>query len=97
MAISTYKYVVETFPGSQEAKDALANLETIYTENGNTSEFFDYVRSKNMNISADRQDSIAFKAAETKYNRGDCEASIAACQDYIRRFPNGSFVARAYF
>ena len=91
MAISTYKYVVETFPGSQEAKDALANLETIYTENGNTSEFFDYVRSKNMNISADRQDSIAFKAAETKYNRGDCEASIAACQDYLRQFPNGSF------
>ena len=97
MAISTYKYVVETYPGSQEAKDALANLETIYTENGNTSEFFDYVRSKNMNISADRQDSIAFKAAETKYNRGDCEASIAACQDYLRQFPNGSFVARAHF
>ena len=97
MAISTYKYVVETYPGSQEAKDALANLETIYTENGNTSEFFDYVRSKNMNISADRQDSITFKAAETKYNRGDCEASIAACQDYIRQFPNGSFVAKAHF
>ncbi len=97
MAISTYKYVVETFPGSQEAKDALANLETIYTENGNTSEFFDYVRSKNMNISADRKDSIAFKAAETKYNRGDCEASIAACQDYLRQFPNGSFVAKAHF
>ncbi len=97
MAISTYKYVVETYPGSQESKDALANLETIYTENGNTSEFFDYVRSKNMNISADRQDSIAFRAAETKYNRGDCEASIAACSDYIRQFPNGSFVAKALF
>ena len=97
MAISTYKYVVETYPGSQEAKDALANLETIYTENGNTSEFFDYVRSKNMNISADRKDSIAFKAAETKYNRGDCEASIAACQDYLHQFPNCSFVAKAHF
>ncbi|MDY6348112.1 MAG: tetratricopeptide repeat protein [Bacteroidales bacterium] len=97
MAISTYKYVVETYPGSQESKDALANLETIYTENGNTSEFFDYVRSKNMNISADRQDSIAFRAAETKYNRGDCEASVAACRDYIRQFPNGSFVAKAHF
>lgn len=97
MAISTYKYVVETYPGSQEATDALANLENIYTEEGNTSEFFDYVRNKNMNISADRQDSIAFKAAETKYNRGDCEASIKACSDYLRQFPNGSFVAKAHF
>lgn len=97
MAISTYKYVVETYPGSQEAKDALANLESIYTEEGNTSEFFDYVRSKNMNISADRQDSIAFKAAETKYNRGDCEGSVRACEEYLRQFPNGSFVAKARF
>ena len=97
MAISTYKYVVETYPGSQEAKDALANLENIYTEEGNTSEFFDYVRNKNMNISADRQDSIAFKAAENKYNRGDCDGSIRACADYLRQFPNGSFAAKAYF
>ncbi len=97
MAISTYKYVVETYPGSQEAKDALANLETIYTEEGNTSEFFDYVRTKNMNISADRQDSIAFRAAETKYNRGDCEGSVRACREYLRQFPNGSFAAKAHF
>lgn len=97
MAISTYKYVVETYPGSQEAKDALANLENIYTEEGNTSEFFDYVRTKNMNISADRQDSIAFKAAENKYNRGDCEGSVRACADYLRQFPNGSFAAKAHF
>ncbi len=97
MAISTYKYVVETYPGSQEAKDALANLENIYTEEGNTSEFFDYIRNKNMNISADRQDSIAFRAAETKYNRGDCDGSIRACADYLRQFPNGSFAAKAHF
>ena len=97
MAISTYKYVVETYPGSQEAKDALANLENIYTEEGNTREFFDYIRNKNMNISADRQDSIAFKAAENKYNRGDCEGSIRACADYLRQFPNGSFAAKAHF
>lgn len=97
MAISTYKYVVETYPGSQEAKDALANLENIYTEDGNTSEFFDYVRNKNMNISADRQDSITFKAAESKYNRGDCEASVKSCGDYLKQFPNGSFAAKAHF
>ncbi|MBR6334484.1 MAG: tetratricopeptide repeat protein [Bacteroidales bacterium] len=97
LAISTYKYVVETYPGSREAKDAMTNLENIYTEEGNTSEFFDYVRSKNMNISADRQDSIAFKAAEAKYQRGDCEASIKACADYLRQFPSGSFAAKALF
>lgn len=97
MAISTYKYVVETYLGSQEARDALANLETIYTEEGNTSEFFDYIRNKNMNISADRQDSIAFRAAETKYNRNDCDGAVRACQEYLRQFPNGTFAVKAHF
>ncbi|MEG1555894.1 MAG: tetratricopeptide repeat protein [Bacteroidales bacterium] len=97
LAIGTFKYVFETYPGSQEAKDALANLETIYTEQGNTSEFFDYIKNKNMNMSADRQDSIAYKAAENKYLRGDCETAIKSFEDYLKQFPNGLFAAKAYF
>ena len=97
MAISTFKYVFETYPGSQEAKDALANLENIYTENGNTSEFFAYIKTKNMNISADKQDSISYKAAENKYMRGDCDAAIKAYNDYLRQFPNGLFAAKALY
>jgi tetratricopeptide (TPR) repeat protein len=97
-AIRTFKYVFETYPGSQEAKDALANLETIYSEEGNTGEFFDYIRNKStVNISLGRQDSIAFKAAETKYNRGDCEAATKSFDDYLRQFPNGLFAAQVYF
>lgn len=98
LAINTFKYVFETYPGSQEAKDALANLENIYTEEGETGEFFDYIRTKStVSISQGRQDSIAFKAAETKYNRGDCEASIKSFDDYLRQFPNGLFAAQVYY
>lgn len=97
MAVSTFKYVFETYPGSQEAKDALANLENIYTETGTTSEFFDYIKSKNMNISSDRQDSISYKAAENKYMRGDCEAAVRGFNDYLRQFPNGLFAAKALY
>ena len=97
MAISTFKYVFETYPGSQEAKDALANLENIYTENSSTSEFFAYIKSRNMNISADKQDSISFKAADNKYMRGDCDAAIKGYNDYLRQFPNGLFAAKALY
>lgn len=97
MAISTFKYVFETYPGSQEAKDALTNLENIYTELGTTSEFFAYIKSKNMNVSADRQDSISYKAADNKYMRGDCEAAVRAFNDYLRQFPNGLFAAKALY
>ncbi|MDR2979501.1 MAG: tetratricopeptide repeat protein [Bacteroidales bacterium] len=97
MAIATFKYVFEKYPGSQEAKDAMANLETIYTEQGNTSDFFDYIKSRNMNVSETKQDSISFKAAESKYIRGDCEASIKSFQGYLKQFPNGLFAAKVHF
>lgn len=97
MAIATFKHVFEKYPGSQEAKDAMANLETIYTEQGNTSDFFDYIKSRNMNISENKQDSVSFKAAENKYLRGDCESSVRSFQSYLKQFPNGLFAAKAHF
>lgn len=97
VAIKTYKHVIENYPGSQEAKDALANLETIYTEQGNTVDFFDYIRRRNMNISDSRQDSVTYKAAENKYLRGDCASAIQSFDTYINQFPDGIFIASAYF
>jgi TolA-binding protein len=97
-AITTYKYVFETYPGSQEAKDAMANLESIYTEQGSTTEFFDYIRSKsNIDISKGKQDSTVFKAAELKYLRGDCEATISGLTRYLSQFSAGLFAAKAHF
>jgi len=97
-AIATYKYVFETYQGSQEAKDAMANLEIIYTDQGNTVDFFDYIRSKsNIDISKGKQDSTAFKAAELKYLRGDCEEAVASFTRYLAQFPTGLFAAKAYF
>lgn len=97
LAISTFKYVFETYPGSQEAKDAITNLENIYTEQGNTSEFFEYVRNKNLDYSVTKQDSVIYKSAWSKYNRGECEAAIRGFDDYLSQFPTGLFAADAYF
>lgn len=96
-AIATFKYVFETYPGSQEAKDAIANLENVYTEMGNTTDFFEYIRNKNLDYSLTKQDSILYKSAFNKYNRGECETAIKGFEDYLRQFPTGLFAADAYF
>lgn len=96
-AIKYFKYVFENYKGSQESIDALANLENIYTEQGSTGDFFDYIKTKNMNYSESKQDSIAFKAADYKYIRNECEGAIKAYDDYLRQFPNGMFAATALF
>lgn len=98
MSIATFKKVIEQYPGSQEAKDAMANLENIYTEMGRTGDFFDYIKSKgNVNISAERQDSVTYRAAESKYTKGNCELATAGFNDYLKNFPNGLFAANAHF
>lgn len=96
-SIETFKYVVDKYQGSQEAKDAISNLQDIYTEMGRPGDFLDYVTSKgNITISAERQDSITYKSAESKYNKGDCDMAISGFNDYIKKFPNGFFIAEAY-
>ncbi|MCQ2285730.1 MAG: tetratricopeptide repeat protein [Bacteroidales bacterium] len=97
-AITNFKYVFEHYQGSTEAKDALSNLQTIYAETGEMGEFFTYIKNKgNIDIKTEEQDSITYKAALTKYNRGDCESAIKGFNDYVKLFPKGFFVAEAYY
>lgn len=96
-AIKNFKYVIDNYKGSQESIDAISNLESIYTDQGNTAEFFDYIRTKNVNYSESKQDSVAFKAAHSKFTRGDCDGAIKGYEDYLRQFPNGLFAATALF
>ena len=97
-AIETFKLVVDKYPGSQEAKEAVSNLQDIYSEMGRPGDFLDYVTSKgNISISPERQDSITYKSAEAKYLQGNCEMAIAGFTEYINKFPNGFFIADAYF
>ncbi|MBR0055161.1 MAG: tetratricopeptide repeat protein [Bacteroidales bacterium] len=97
-SIATYKKVVEKYPGSQEAKDALTSLEDIYTDQGNTGDFFDYIRSKGINsVTPEHQDSITYKSAFTKYEKGNCEDASPRFANYLRDFPNGYFAAEAHF
>jgi TolA-binding protein len=96
-AISTFKYVLDNYAGSQEAKDAVMNLETIYAELGKPAEFYEYAQSKNLTFTATHQDSVSYKSAENKYIRGDYDAAYKGFSDYLKQFPHGMFAPNALF
>ena len=96
-AIAAFKYVLENYQGSQEAKDAVVNLETIYAELGNPAEFYTYAQSKNLTFATSRQDSVSYKSAENKYIRGEFDAAYKGFSDYLKQFPKGMFVPNALF
>lgn len=97
-AIVQYKRVVEGYPKTQEARDALNGIKNIYILQNNVDAFFAYAASvPNAGVSVNVQDSITFQAAELVYNQGNCEKALLELSKYLTRFPDGYFAIHARF
>jgi len=98
-ALKYYQRVVAEFPGTMEAKNALTGIKNIYVDMNDVDSYFAYVNGLGefADISLSEQDSLTYISAEKLYMEGDCEKSILQLNDYLTRFPDGSFVLNAHF
>jgi len=97
-AVQTFEKVIKSAPKSMEASIAMANIQNIYIENGDSDGYFEYVQGlPNVNISSSEQDTLSFKFAETLYESGDCNKAIPELDKYLIRHPNGVFSGYAHF
>ncbi|MCK5168941.1 MAG: tetratricopeptide repeat protein, partial [Bacteroidales bacterium] len=94
-----YQRVVAEFPGTAEAKNALTGIKNIYVDMNDVDSYFAYVNGLGefADISLTEQDSLTYISAEKLYMAGDCEKSILQFNDYLTRFPDGSFVLNSHF
>ncbi len=98
-ALKHYQRVVAEFPGTPEAKNALTGIKNIYVDLNDIDSYFAYVNGLGefADVSLNEQDSLVYIAAEKLYMEGDCEKSILQFNDYLTRFPDGSFVLNSHF
>ncbi|MBU8892748.1 MAG: tetratricopeptide repeat protein [Bacteroidales bacterium] len=98
-ALKYYQRVVAEFPGTSEAKNALTGIKNIYVDMNDVDSYFAYVNGLGefADISLSEQDSLTYISAEKLYMAGDCEKSILQFNDYLIRFPDGSFVLNSHF
>ncbi len=97
-AIKNYKLVVEGYPKTPEARDALNGIKNIYIQQNNVEAFFSYAATvPSAGVTINLQDSITFQAAELVYNQGNCELAINELSKYLTRFPDGYFAIQARF
>ena len=96
-ALSNYQKLVKQYPQSVESDEALENMKNIYVEDGRPNDYVDFVKSTGKVISVSEADSLTYSSAELKYTNGDCTAAIAGFNNYISKYPDGSFVLQAYF
>lgn len=96
-ALVNYQLLVEKYPASTEADEAVDNIKMIYVEEGRPNDYVELMRRIGRNVSVTEADSLTYTAAEIKYNAGDCNAAIAGFSNYLSQYPTGSYALEANF
>jgi len=96
-ALANYQQLIQQFPQSAEADNALETIKSIYVEDGKPNEYVDFMRNNGKNISISEADSLTYSSAEIKYTANDCNAAISGFNNYLNKFPNGSYALEANY
>jgi TolA-binding protein len=99
-SMTYYKQVVESYPGTEEAEAALTGIKNNYVDMNDVDGFFAYAKTvggkTGTSVSASAQDSTYYMAAEKSYMAGTANAA-QQLEDYLQRFPQGSFKINATY
>lgn len=98
-ALDYYKQVVEGFPGTTEAKNALLGIKEIYIDQNDVDSYFTYAQKigKDVTVGMAEKDSLMYTASERAYLANDCAKAIPGFKKYISAFPNGDFILNSYY
>lgn len=96
-ALKQYNTLLEQYPNSTEAEDALDNARSIYVEEGRTSEYIGYARKMGRDISTSQQDSLAYAEAEIQLSNGNFSNAISRFEAYLKNYSQGRYLVEANY
>ena len=98
-AATSYKTVIQNFPGSEDARSALQALETVYKDMNDIDAYVRYANALpgGMRITPLRQDSLTYMAAESLYMRGTKKEAESSLNKYLQSYPSGAYSSDAHY
>lgn len=96
-ALENYLKLVDQYPESPEADEAMDNIKNIYVEEGKPNEYVDLMKKTGKDVSNDEADSLNYNAAVIKLNAGKTKEAVEGFNNYIAQYPDGSFTLDAYY
>ena len=96
-ALRQYKTLIDQYPNSPEAEDALDNVKVIYVEDGKPDEYAAFMRQAGRPLSVSAEDSLTYAAAQAQYQAGNTSAALTGFNNYLQRFPDGTNALDADF
>jgi len=97
-ALDGFKAVVAKYPTMDGSREALAAIESIYSERGQVAAYEAYVRSLSFVDPASLDlDEKYFRSAEQLYFAEKCDQAVGALRDYLAKYPNGAHALTAEY
>lgn len=89
LAVESFKKVIADYSSTDEAKQALKQIEKIYTDKGDAQTFINYATSTPIgNYTTSQQEDIMITAANNLYLKGDWQGAAGAVNAYFDKFPS---------
>jgi TolA-binding protein len=94
-----YKRVVNEFPATPEAEDALLGIRNIYLDRNDTDGYIRYTNQIGGFAKVDdrQRDSLSFVSAERLYMASNCQQAVGQFENYIINNPQGRFILNAHY
>lgn len=96
-ALNQFKKLVADYPNTPEANEAIENVKAIYTAEGKTDAYIDFMKSVGRSVTVDEEDDLTYRAAENKYVDKDFNNALTAFNNYLSKFPDGQHALDAWF
>lgn len=96
-ALTRFQLIMDEFPHSPEAEDALENIRSIYLESGRSVEFISYMQKQGRALNINTEDSLTYIGAEQQYIAKQWAIAASSLTSYLEKFPNGNYQLDAFF
>lgn len=97
-ALGKFKTVAKDYPGTPEAKQAVATARLIYVDLGRVNEYAAWVRTLDyVEVTDADLDNTTYEAAEKQYLDNNTDKAIKQFNGYLNQFPNGLHALSAHF
>jgi TolA-binding protein len=96
-ALKQFNALLQQYPNSPEADEALDNARAIYVEEGRTNEYVDFAKKMGRDISTSQQDSLAYAEAEVQLSNGNFNNALQRFDAYLSKYPDGRYNIEANY
>lgn len=96
-ALNQYTTLIERFPRTPEAEEAMTIVKDIYVEENRLNDYLSLMRKVGREVDASEADSLSYTTVYLRYTQRGCDEAIPGFERYLSEYNNGQFVVDARY